>query len=62
MSQLQGSVKFFNVSKGVGFIILDNGDNDIFVHTSDVTGLGLNEGDTVNIFYFFLKSKTRRGF
>lgn len=47
MSQLQGSVKFFNVSKGFGFIIQDNGDNDIFVHTSDVTGLGLNEGDAV---------------
>ena len=51
MSQLQGSVKFIHVSKGYGFIIQDNGDNDIFVHTSDVT-------DTVNIFYFFLNSKT----
>ncbi|TKC08962.1 cold-shock protein [Pedobacter frigoris] len=32
----QGTVKFFNESKGFGFIVPDNGDPEIFVH---VTGL-----------------------
>jgi len=45
---VEGTVKFFNVAKGFGFIIRNDGENDIFVHTSDVTGpLGLNENDTV---------------
>lgn len=32
----QGTVKFFNESKGFGFIVPDNGEPEIFVH---VTGL-----------------------
>lgn len=32
----EGTVKFFNESKGFGFIVPDNGDPEIFVH---VTGL-----------------------
>jgi CspA family cold shock protein len=28
----EGTVKFFNVTKGFGFIIPANGDSEIFVH------------------------------
>ena len=44
----QGQVKWFNASKGFGFIASEN--KDIFVHISAVDAAGLhslNEGDTV---------------
>jgi len=34
----QGTVKFFNESKGFGFITPSNGGPDIFVHASGVQG------------------------
>ena len=42
----KGTVKFFNQSKGFGFIIDDESKTEYFVH---VTGLidEINEGDTV---------------
>ncbi|RAK40659.1 cold shock protein (beta-ribbon, CspA family) [Chitinophaga ginsengisegetis] len=42
----QGTVKFFNESKGFGFITPSNGGQDIFVHISGTTG-ELRENDTV---------------
>lgn len=36
-----GTVKFFNVSKGFGFIEQDNGGPDVFVHATAVERAGL---------------------
>ena len=46
-----GTVKFFNMAKGYGFVQPDDGSKDLFVHISAVqnSGLsGLNEGDKVS--------------
>ena len=50
MASITGTVKFFNTTKGFGFISPDNGEKDAFVHISAVqrSGLqGLYEGDKV---------------
>lgn len=41
-----GTVKFFNASKGFGFITQDNG-NDIFFHVSEIQGQEPQDGDKV---------------
>lgn len=46
-----GIVKFFNQTRGFGFITPDDGSKDVFVHISAVeqSGLtGLNEGQKVS--------------
>ncbi len=37
-----GTVKWFNPSKGFGFIQADDGSGDVFVHISSVERAGLN--------------------
>jgi CspA family cold shock protein len=40
MSSQLGTVKWFNESKGFGFITPDNGGADLFAHFSEVQGTG----------------------
>jgi CspA family cold shock protein len=47
---MKGTVKWFNDSKGYGFIEQSGGDDDLFVHFSAITGDGfrtLAEGEEV---------------
>lgn len=46
-----GTVKWFNVQKGYGFIQPDDGESDVFVHITAVQRAGLDslaEGQKVN--------------
>ena len=52
MSEVKtGTVKWFNASKGYGFITPTDGEKDLFVHMSEIQMEGfktLNEGQSVD--------------
>ena len=41
--KITGTVKWFNSTKGYGFIAPDNGSKDVFVHRSAVEAAGLDD-------------------
>jgi CspA family cold shock protein len=56
-----GTVKWFNSTKGFGFIQPEEGGNDVFVHISAVERSGIstpNEGDKIS---YDLERDERRG-
>ena len=58
--RVTGTVKFFNTTKGFGFIQPDDGGKDVFVHVTALerAGIrGLNEGDKVT----FVLEDDRKG-
>jgi len=59
-----GTVKWFNPTKGYGFIQPQSGGKDVFVHISAVERAGLNtlnEGATVDYEIVFDKGKESAG-
>ena len=52
MDRITGTVKFFNFSKGFGFVQPADGSKDVFLHVSALerAGInGLNEGDKITL-------------
>lgn len=60
----QGTVKWFNATKGFGFIAPDAGGNDVFVHITALQKAGLNgldEGQKVSYELETNRGKTSAG-
>lgn len=43
----RGKIKFFNKEKGYGFITMDNGETDMFVHKNDCNDRTPKQDDRV---------------
>lgn len=60
-----GTVKFFNTSKGFGFIAPEDGSKDVFVHATAIERSdeiqSLNEGDRVSFDVIEERGKSAAG-
>ncbi|MFC7290010.1 cold-shock protein [Hirschia litorea] len=56
-----GTVKWFNATKGYGFIAPDDGGNDVFVHITAVQQAGLAALDEGQKVEFELVTDSQRG-
>lgn len=54
---MRGKVKFYNESKGYGFITDEETGRDIFVHVTGLISESLNEGDMVE----YVEGEGRKG-
>lgn len=54
---MRGTVKFFNESKGFGFITNDDTGKDIFVHATGLNGEVLEGGEKVE----YIEEEGRKG-
>ena len=60
MDRINGTVKFLNTPKGLGFVQPEDGSKDVFVHVSALERAGINglyEGDKVT----FVLEDDRKG-
>lgn len=58
----QGVVKFFNDDRGFGYVTLQNGEGDVFVHHSVIESTGhrtLMDGEGVSVDFVFDEDKQR---
>jgi CspA family cold shock protein len=58
-----GTVKWFNIEKGYGFIQPEGGGKDVFVHVTAVQAAGLdtlNEGQRVSFTRWYASAARRR--
>ena len=56
---LQGKVKWFNPTKGFGFIERDDKEKDVFVHVSAVRDAGMNGLDEGQALTFDVEDGTK---
>ena len=55
-----GTVKFFNESKGYGFIKPDDDSKDVFLHLKELKKIGLNGIDTGQRLSFEIRKKKNK--
>lgn len=61
MISYTGTVKWFSLDKGYGFIKPDNGKQDIFIHISALQKVGLNNlNDNQKIEYEIIEEKGKK--